>query len=78
MGTPVRRPGNQEFNRTSALTTSALPPGGLARPIGRGGDSENPLVRCGIALAGANHAKNSASRTPNSEIEDGLLTGDWR
>lgn len=40
-----------------------------------GEDWENPLVRCGIALAGANHATNSAFRIPNSEIEDGLLTG---
>ena len=36
---------------------------------------ENPMVRCGIALAGANHFTNSALPVPRSEIEDGLLTG---
>ena len=34
-------------------------------------DWENPLVRCGIALAGANHAREIA----NPFREDGLLTG---
>ena len=66
---------DQEFKRTSRLTTNSPPAGGFAHQIARGGDWENPLVRCGIALAGANHAKNSAFRTPDSEIEDGLLTG---
>ena len=32
---------------------------------------ENPLVRCGIALAGANHAR----QVTNAIAEDGLLTG---
>lgn len=32
---------------------------------------ENPLVRCGIALAGANHAR----QITNAVAEDGLLTG---
>jgi CHAT domain-containing protein/tetratricopeptide (TPR) repeat protein len=32
---------------------------------------ENPMVRCGIALAGANHAK----QITNALAEDGLLTG---
>ena len=32
---------------------------------------ENPLVRCGIALAGANHAR----QITNAIAEDGLLTG---
>lgn len=36
-----------------------------------GSDWENPLIRCGIALAGANHA----SEITNTVIEDGLLTG---
>ena len=34
-------------------------------------DWENPLVRCGIALAGANHAL----QITNAVAEDGLLTG---
>ena len=34
-------------------------------------DWENPLVRCGIALAGANHAR----QITNAIAEDGLLTG---
>jgi CHAT domain-containing protein len=34
-------------------------------------DRENPLVRCGIALAGANHA----GRITNAVAEDGVLTG---
>jgi CHAT domain-containing protein len=34
-------------------------------------DWENPLVRCGIALAGANHAM----QITNAIAEDGLLTG---
>jgi len=34
-------------------------------------DLENPLVRCGIALAGANHAR----QITNAIAEDGLLTG---
>jgi CHAT domain-containing protein len=34
-------------------------------------DWENPLVRCGIALAGANHA----DQLTNAPAEDGLLTG---
>lgn len=32
---------------------------------------ENPMVRCGIALAGANHA----NQVTNATAEDGLLTG---
>ena len=34
-------------------------------------DWENPLVRCGIALAGANRARENT----NAIVEDGLLTG---
>ena len=34
-------------------------------------DWENPLVRCGIALAGANHA----GQITNALAEDGILTG---
>ncbi|MBI3849281.1 MAG: CHAT domain-containing protein [Verrucomicrobia bacterium] len=38
-------------------------------------DWENPMVRCGIALAGANHFSKSEIGNRKSEIEDGLLTG---
>ena len=34
-------------------------------------DWENPLIRCGLALAGANHA----TKVTNAVAEDGLLTG---
>ena len=34
-------------------------------------DWENPMVRCGVALAGANHAR----EITNATAEDGLLTG---
>jgi CHAT domain-containing protein len=34
-------------------------------------DWENPLMRCGVALSGANHAKQSS----NAIVEDGVLTG---
>src|SRR5207247_4162122 len=36
---------------------------------------KNPMMRCGIALAGANHFSDSTLRTPQPGIEDGLLTG---
>ena len=54
------------------------PSDGRGWPSGRvradsGDQWENPLVRCGIALAGAN--SKSETRNPKSEIEDGLLTG---
>ena len=38
-------------------------------------DWENPLVRCGIALAGANHFSNAPMANRQLQIEDGLLTG---
>jgi CHAT domain-containing protein len=63
---------DQEFKRTNALRDT------WAGKIGTrwnaslpGEDWENPLVRCGIALAGANHAK----QITNAIAEDGLLTG---
>ncbi len=53
-----------------------LPSDGRGWPVGRGrasaGDQwENPLVRCGLALAGANHA----GQITNAVAEDGVLTG---
>lgn len=51
---------DQEFNQTSRLAY-----------IKGNNDWENPMVRCGIALAGANHAM----QITNALAEDGLLTG---
>jgi CHAT domain-containing protein len=63
---------DQEFQRTNSL------PFGRPGEWGQAGrlpyvqnDRENPLVRCGIALAGANHA----GRITNAVAEDGVLTG---
>jgi CHAT domain len=63
---------DQEFRRTNSL------PFGWPGEWGQAGrlpyvqnDWENPLVRCGIALAGANHA----GRITNAVAEDGVLTG---
>jgi CHAT domain-containing protein len=51
---------DQEFNQTKRL------------PYIKGNNNwENPMVRCGIALAGANHAL----QITNAIAEDGLLTG---
>ncbi|MGA2658128.1 MAG: CHAT domain-containing protein [Verrucomicrobiota bacterium] len=63
---------DQEFKRTNALGDAFLLSPGLA-PWSRqpGGDWENPMVRCGLALAGANHA----GQITNAVAEDGLLTG---
>jgi CHAT domain-containing protein len=65
---------DQEFKHTNSLAWSSaftrLGPsrnGGTETP----NDWENPLVRCGIALAGANHAM----QITNAIAEDGLLTG---
>lgn len=61
---------DQEIEPTSSLSDEFLGAGQL--PYRRTENVwENPMVRCGIALAGANHAL----QTTNSAIEDGLLTG---
>jgi len=62
---------DQEFKHTNSLAWSSAftrhgPPEG-----GTPNDWENPLVRCGLALAGANHAL----QITNALAEDGLLTG---
>jgi len=63
---------DQEFRPTNGIYDGLVADGGLAdwrtQP---GEDWENPLVRCGIALAGANHA----SQITNAVAENGLLTG---
>ena len=71
---------DQEFKRTNGLAENFLlagsfPSGGgfpsrqsFAPP---GQDWENPLIRCGIALAGANRA----TGITNAQAEDGILTG---
>ncbi|MBM3798334.1 MAG: CHAT domain-containing protein [Acidobacteria bacterium] len=71
---------DQEFKRTNGLAENFLlagsfPAGGsfparqsFAPP---GQDWENPLIRCGIALAGANRA----TGITNALAEDGILTG---
>jgi CHAT domain-containing protein len=78
---------DQEFKRTNSLRDSWMGNMGMRpvlRSSSTGtatedgwnaalpaNDWENPLVRCGIALAGANHA----SQITNAIAEDGLLTG---
>ena len=62
---------DQELRGTNSPTRDSIFSGGFARQTARNGDRENPLVRCGIALAGANHA----SQLTNAVGEDGLLTG---
>jgi CHAT domain-containing protein/Tfp pilus assembly protein PilF len=67
---------DQEFKHTNSLAWSSVPSlAGRPGPARNGGTEtpnwENPLVRCGIALAGANHAQ----QITNAIAEDGLLTG---
>jgi CHAT domain-containing protein len=62
---------DQEFKQTNSIAWDSGF-AGLGPPKGRTpNDWENPLVRCGIALAGANHAL----QITNAIAEDGLLTG---
>jgi CHAT domain-containing protein len=60
---------DQEFKRTNGLNNLDFTARRSLAPPGQ--DWENPLVRCGIALAGANHAL----QITNALAEDGLLTG---
>ena len=63
---------DQEFKRTNAPAGSRLPAGAFApRRLPPGEEWENPMVRCGIALAGANRTR----QITNALAEDGLLTG---
>ena len=58
---------DQEFNSTNS---SAKPNQTRRLPYAKRNNWENPMVRCGIALAGANHAM----EITNALAEDGLLT----
>ena len=68
---------DQEFKRTNAFNSWQLAGDVTARRslAPPQDDWENPLVRCGIALAGANHFSKLETRNPKLETEDGLLTG---
>src|SRR4029450_12359816 len=54
-----------------SVTNSQGPPPYVGGYHASENDWENPMVRCGVALAGANHS----SRITNAVAEDGLLTG---
>jgi CHAT domain-containing protein len=63
---------DQEFSHTNSSSADRLTDLGARQRIPTTNtDLENPLVRCGIALAGANRAR----QIPNAMAEDGLLTG---
>jgi CHAT domain-containing protein len=61
---------DQELRRTNSPLGAFLARG-IARQRSFGEDWENPMMRCGIALAGANRS----FMVTNSVAEDGLLTG---
>ncbi len=63
---------DQDFKRTNALRVVRIGYSGTRWNASLPKDDwENPLVRCGIALAGANHA----GQITNAVVEDGVLTG---
>ena len=63
---------DQEFKRTNALRDSWIGNSGTRWNASLPKEEwENPLVRCGIALAGANHA----GQITNALGEDGVLAG---
>jgi CHAT domain-containing protein len=64
---------DQEFKNTNSVQELSLADtrSGRRSFVPPGNRWENPMVRCGIALAGANHAQ----QITNAVAEDGLLTG---
>ena len=64
---------DQEFKPTSSVPDLSIADTRSARRsfVAPENRWENPMVRCGIALAGANHAQ----QITNAAAEDGLLTG---
>jgi len=63
---------DQEFGHTNAMGDLSVKNSGTRWNASLPQNEwENPLVRCGIALAGANHAR----QITNAIAEDGLLTG---
>jgi CHAT domain-containing protein len=63
---------DQEFKRTNAMPDLLASTSGFMPRRNRTDEEwENQMVRCGIALAGANHAR----QITNAVAEDGLLTG---
>jgi CHAT domain-containing protein len=62
---------DQEFRQINGATRNSLLSRRITTQRQPGQDFDNPLVRCGIALAGANHAL----QVTNVLEEDGLVTG---
>jgi len=63
---------DQEFSPTNSGNADLLAVLGAPQRVSTTKtDWENPLVRCGIALTGANRAR----QMTNAGAEDGLLTG---
>jgi len=62
---------DQEFKHTNSMLSLADTRSARRSFVPPENRWENPMVRCGIALAGANHAQ----QVTNAIAEDGLLTG---
>jgi len=67
---------DEDFHRMVKLRSTLMASAGMDSAVGGdiapfGHDWENPMLRCGIALAGANHAL----QISNAAAENGLLTG---